>query len=72
MSPAAWRHLSPGDILFAASGVAGSWPDSERVLPPELLVCSLLPTALGHVSSVRQEEVGNTDCVALVREEEVG
>jgi hypothetical protein len=52
MSPAAWRHLSPGDILFAAAGVAGSWPESERTVPPELLVCSLLPTAVGHVISV--------------------
>ena len=56
MSPAAWRHLSPGDILFAASGVAGSWPDSERTVPPELLVCSFLPTTLGHLSSVKWKE----------------
>ncbi len=52
ISPAAWRHLSPGDILFAASGVPGSWPESERTVPPELLACSFLPAALEHVSSV--------------------
>ena len=59
ISPAAWRHLSPGDILFAASGVAGSWPDSERTLPPELLVCSLLPTPLWHVSSKTSPQCRN-------------
>lgn len=51
ISPAAWRHLSPGDILFAASGVAGSWPDSERAVPPELLACSFLPAVVGHVTA---------------------
>jgi len=51
ISPAAWRHLSPGDILVA-SGVPGSWPESERTVPPELLACSFLPAALEHVSSV--------------------
>ena len=73
ISPAAWRHLSPGDILFAASGIAGSWPESERTVPPELLACSFLPAAPWLVNTVRQEEVfPNIQYIGLVKQEKVG